>query len=198
MREDFSVQETCGKAQFVGTAKDGSAILVLTGSRHFAPRTLAEIDKEVRFWIYTIECARKRGVFKDRLTILFDRSEMKTDKSDVKFVSYLVPILQTHYPERLSRMYVFPSNTLFAMMWGVSSMFLDAATIPKVFFLMQIFLIDSPTPIAEWVNRDELFSKYGGNVMDPFDEMAIITQDSNRTRPMIEKLWEAPEEYHQF
>ncbi|KAJ3259847.1 hypothetical protein HK103_001738 [Boothiomyces macroporosus] len=54
-------------------------------------------DIEVSKWLLG------NGGHKDKLTIIFDKSGMRADKEDVKLASYIVPILQKHYPERLSR-----------------------------------------------------------------------------------------------
>ncbi|KAH6590446.1 hypothetical protein BASA50_009421 [Batrachochytrium salamandrivorans] len=163
LEESFTDLEESGKLQFWGSAMDGSAILIWTGSRHVLPRTEQDLEREVRFLIYTIERAISNGRLADRITLIVDRQGMRTDKADLKIISRLVPILQNHYPDRLSRMYIFPTNTLFRVMWTMTSGYLDPATASK------IRIRESPAPLAEWVTRDNLFVRYGGLGADPYE-----------------------------
>jgi hypothetical protein len=75
-----------------------------------------------------LEQAKKIGRVKDKVTVIFDRTGMKTD---IKLLSYIVPIFQQHYPETLSRAYVFPTNSMFWVFWGMAGMVFDPATITK-------------------------------------------------------------------
>jgi hypothetical protein len=203
--------QSSGKIQFFGTAVDNSSILVLTGTRHEIPKNQAEIEKEIRFIIYTMERGRKEGYFlltstlKDKVTVIFDRMGMKTDKSDAKIISQVIPILQKHYPERLSRLYLFPTSSIFWMAWNMSKFFLDPVTIPK------LFLKESPVALAEWVDRAQYFTKYGGSAQDPFDidgkgkqfneenssvlKTAPMIEDRNKFAVQAEEFWAAPIEY---
>ncbi|KAL2919173.1 hypothetical protein HK105_201448 [Polyrhizophydium stewartii] len=164
LAESFSDLDSTGKLQFWGTALDRSPVLVWTGSRHAPTRTDADMDREMRYILYTLERARHSGLLKDKVTVIVDRHGMRTDKADVRLATTLAPVLQNHYPERLSRMYIFPTNTLFWMLWKVASLSLDPATIPK------IHIRESPGPLAEWVSRENLFVRYGGLGVDPFDQ----------------------------
>ncbi|KAJ3315455.1 hypothetical protein HDV04_002997 [Boothiomyces sp. JEL0838] len=92
LTEDFMVMEKSGRLQYFGNALDGSCIIVWNGSKYVGPKTDIEREKEMRFIVYFIESGRKSGY-----------SGMRADKEDVKLASYIVPILQKHYPERLSR-----------------------------------------------------------------------------------------------
>ncbi|KAI8929277.1 CRAL-TRIO domain-containing protein [Entophlyctis helioformis] len=161
--DEFKDLEASGKLQFFGRAVDKSAILVWTGSRHVPPKTEQDTDRDIRFVVYMLERARRQGQFPDKVTVIIDRSGMRTDKSDIKVASTLIPILQNHFPERLSRMYIFPTNTLFWMAWKMASMYMDKATIPK------IFIKDSPAALSEWIARENMFTRYGGLAADAFD-----------------------------
>ncbi|KAH6565015.1 hypothetical protein BASA62_007574 [Batrachochytrium salamandrivorans] len=73
LEESFTDLEESGKLQFWGSAMDGSAILIWTGSRHVLPRTEQDLEREVRFLIYTIERAISNGRLADRITLIVDR-----------------------------------------------------------------------------------------------------------------------------
>ncbi|KAI8901940.1 CRAL-TRIO domain-containing protein [Globomyces pollinis-pini] len=210
LTEDFTVFEKSGKLQWYGVAVDGSVVACWNGSRHVAPKTQQERDLEMRYIVYFIEKGRKDGILKDKLTIVFDRNGMKTDKSDGQLASYIIPVLQKHYPERLSKMYLFPTNTIFWMAWNMSSYFLDPVTIPK------INLKDSPVSLVEWIKRENYFKKYGGLAIDPFDTVQSDIKSTDNNNPTViksaqamdlvskpselrlievEEVWSAPIEY---
>ncbi|KAI8906438.1 hypothetical protein EDD86DRAFT_173752, partial [Gorgonomyces haynaldii] len=131
---DFSDLQQSGKLQFCGRALDGSAVLVWTGSRHVQPKTQPDWDRELKFLIHTLEKARN------------------------------VPLLQKHYPERLSRMYIFPSNAVLTMMFNMTAkMLIDPQTLQK------IHLKESGAILAEWISSDNYFERYGGTLPDPFE-----------------------------
>ncbi|KAJ3369254.1 hypothetical protein HDU91_007375 [Kappamyces sp. JEL0680] len=107
--------------------------------------------------------ARKTGVLKEKLSVVLDITGTKMDKQLVKMAAQLVPLLQKYYPGRLSRLYLFPTNTLFWMSYKMSSYILDPNTIPK------LHLKESPASLAEWIPRQDYFTKYGGLAHDPYD-----------------------------
>lgn len=96
--------------------------------RHISVKT-GQFESELKFLIYMLEQAKKNGRVKDKVTVIFDKTGMKTD---IKLLSYIVPIFQHHYPETLSRAYVFPTNSIFCVFWGMAGMVFDPATITKV------------------------------------------------------------------
>ncbi|KAJ8327994.1 hypothetical protein QVD99_006276 [Batrachochytrium dendrobatidis] len=163
LKEVPSSLSESGKLQFWGKALDGSQILIWTGARHVPPRTEQDIDCEIQFLVRTIEHAVRNGTLTNTMTIIFDRQNMRTDKSDLKIVAKLVPILQSHYPERLSRMYIFPTNMLFKVVWNMAKGYLDPVTLSK------IHVKESPASLAGWVSRENLFVRYGGLANDPFE-----------------------------
>jgi CRAL/TRIO domain len=131
---DFSDLESKGKVQFFGKAMDGSAVVVWQGMRHVAPKP-DTFDRELKFLINTLERGRKEGRVTDKISMIFDRSGMRTDKADVKLLSYIVPVFQAHYPEMLSRMYVFPTTSMFWVFWGMAGLVFDPVTLSKVVLL---------------------------------------------------------------
>ncbi|KAJ3321821.1 hypothetical protein HDV06_003823 [Boothiomyces sp. JEL0866] len=203
LTEDFIAAEKSGRLQYFGNALDGSCIIVWNGSKYVGPKTESEREKEMRYIVYFIESGRKKGILTDKLTIIFDKTGMRADKEDIKLASYIIPILQKHYPERLSRMYLFPTNTIFWMGWKMITYFLSPATVPK------IILKDSPAALYEWISRENYFKRYGGLANDPYDDLekskpvekeSAVNQKVLKTNvvsdlKVVEELWSAPLEY---
>ncbi|EGF82504.1 hypothetical protein BATDEDRAFT_23061 [Batrachochytrium dendrobatidis JAM81] len=80
-------------------------------------------------------------------------------------IQFLVRTIEhaSHYPERLSRMYIFPTNMLFKVVWNMAKGYLDPVTLSK------IHVKESPASLAGWVSRENLFVRYGGLANDPFE-----------------------------
>lgn len=135
LKQDCTEANSSGRVQFFGKARDGSTILVFQGSRHVP----LSIETETRFILYTLESAKKCNIITDKLTVIFDRSGIKShSKADIKLFGTIVPILQNNYPEILARCYIFPTGTLFWMMWGLSGTLIEPATLAKVVYLLII------------------------------------------------------------
>ncbi len=115
-------------------------MLTFTGARH----VLEDWQTEVKFIAFTLETGFAQNIISDKITFVIDRTGMNTEKTDAKFAAHLIPILQKHYPELLSRMYIFPTNTLFNMMWKMSFMFLDPVTANKIHLVQG-------NAVTEWI-----------------------------------------------
>lgn len=196
--EDFLQLESSGKLQVFGAALDGSIVFIWQGSRHTAPKSPIDNEKELRYIIYMLEKAVRSGALVDKLTIIFDRTGMRLDTQDFKLASYIVPVLQSHYPERLSKMFIFPTNNMIRLLWnGSANMMMDTATIPK------IHLAETSFSIGAHIESSNYFSKYGGTGGDPYDKKteaqlalnAVIkkTASLDRSRVDVELIWERPE-----
>lgn len=194
--EDFSQQNQLGKLHFYGKAIDQSSILIFTAQRQEEMKTPDDLEKNLRFVVYTIEKARKISNI-SRITLLMDMNKAKYSKNEVKLAGLLVPLLQKNYPEMLSRCYLFPTNGLFWITYSASKYFLDANTIPK------IHLKDSAASINEWIQRDQFYIRFGGSVIEDeyFMEVTrkatsgkeIILKSSNTIE--VEEIFIAPLEY---
>ena len=169
LQEDFMQHEKTGKVSLFGTAMDTSVGLVFQASRFEALQTPKDIDQAVRFIIYSLEKGRRDGHIKDKVTVIIDINGKKVGKQEVKFASILVPLLQKHYPETLSRLYLFPTNTLFNMTYQMSSYLIAKETVPK------IKLCQNAASLAEFFNRDQYYEQFGGLASDPILELAAST-----------------------
>ena len=119
-------KEDTGKAQFCGRTRDDIPILVLNNSRHSTPKDAKSKEREVRFFIYLLEKARKEGyllnfklikltenhrILVNRIAVLFDRFNASNSQVDVSTCKMLSTLLQKHYPERLSKFIIFPNSS---------------------------------------------------------------------------------------
>ncbi|KAJ3109002.1 hypothetical protein HDU96_007360 [Phlyctochytrium bullatum] len=170
---EFDDLEASGKAQFFGKAKDGTPVCIINLSRHKAPKDNAAREKEIRYIFYVMEKARREGILMDKMTVVVDRGQ--SGQADSAIIKAAVPLLQKHYPERLARMVIFPTNTWFWMFWKVAKVFIDPSTVTKVatiflsFSTLKIELKDGPSALEPYINSDQLFERYGGLHKDPFD-----------------------------
>jgi CRAL/TRIO domain len=194
--EDFTLQEQTGKLRFFGKAIDQSDILIFTAQRQEEIKSNDEITNNLRFIIYTIEKGRKENGI-DKITLLMDMNKARYSKNEVKLASNLIPILQKHYPDTLSRCYLFPTNGIFWMTYSASKYFLDKNTITK------IRLKESAAPLNEWISRDQFYFRFGGSVVEEMGfEGADKKFDSKgeqvlKSNPIIEveEIFIAPLEY---
>jgi hypothetical protein len=166
MQEDFMHHEKSGKVSLFGKAMDNSVGMVLQANRFEALQTPADIDQNVRFIIYSLEKGRREGYINDKVTVIIDINGKKVGKQEIKLASQLVPLLQKHYPETLSRLYLFPTNTLFNMTYQMSSYLISKETIPK------IKLCQNAASLAEFFNRDQYYEQFGGLAPDPIFAIA--------------------------
>jgi hypothetical protein len=124
------------------------------------------------------------------------------DKADAKIASQIIPLLQKHYPETLSRLYLFPTNSMFYLAWNMAKYILDPATTPK------LLLKETPVSLAEWIDRQNYFKKYGGSAQDPFEaetklsdngstvlKTAPLTDETKTSIIQVEEFWSAPLEF---
>jgi hypothetical protein len=62
LEEDFGDLERCGKYQWFGRTRDGFPILVVVNGRHVnVPRDHVGRDRELRYFVYLLEKARREG-----------------------------------------------------------------------------------------------------------------------------------------
>ena len=99
-------------------------------------------------------------ILKDKMSIVFDRTGMKLDKSDLNFAMGILPIFQKHYPEKMSRVYIFPKNTILSMLFKMFSMALKPVTIQR------IVLKGGPECLMEGIGSDNILERYGGSLKE--------------------------------
>jgi hypothetical protein len=189
--------------QYYGKAMDKSSILIYNSHRL---GDIPDVDKEMRFIIYMIEKGRKLHYEKRedafKITVIFDRRNVAKLKNQmVKLATKLTPILQAHYPETLSRMYIFPTDPMFTVVYKMCLLYVDKETSKKIHYCK------TPAPLREWMENDQIYDRYGGQAKDAFDEVGKHTQEMDKTEVLksaayspvsaieVEQIWEAPIEF---
>jgi hypothetical protein len=99
---------------------------------------------------------------------------MKADKADLAFAKHILPIFQKHYPEKVSRVYIFPKNTFLSMVFKVFSMLLRPETIKR------IVLRSGPECLVEGLSRENILKRFGGTLESPF----VAKDEGNATSPI--------------
>ncbi|KAJ1552986.1 hypothetical protein HK405_009319 [Cladochytrium tenue] len=94
---------------------------------------------------------------------------------DTSTFKAVATVMQKHYPERLARMIIFPTTTLFWMAWKLVKGCLDSATIRKVEHK------DNAVGLMAVIDRENLFERYGGTGRDPLDDAAVPVDATGAT-----------------
>ena len=98
---------------------------------------------------------------KDKMTFILDRNGMKADKTAFNFAREILPILQKHYPEKMSRITIFPKNSLMSMLLKMFSVALKPETVNR------IHLKSDAESLKEIINLDNILERYGGTLREP-------------------------------
>ncbi|KAJ3354911.1 DEAH (Asp-Glu-Ala-His) box polypeptide 34 [Entophlyctis luteolus] len=168
LEEDFTVLERSGVAQFVGRTRIGVPILIIDNSRHVCPKDHAQNRK-------------------DKLLIVLDRYKTTASQMDTTTFKALLTVFQKNYPETLQRFIIFPNSTMFWLAWKLLKGFIDPDTLKK------IEIRDNPDTLIGFIDRDQLFEKYGGTVKDLYEDVEIgyleaHSGDSRENRQQIDDL----------
>lgn len=197
-KSSFESHDMTGKIQFYGQAMDRSDVIIVTYSKFETPKTALDVEMEARYVIFSLERAKRDGLLDDKVSVIVDLDHWRAGKSDLKVISTILPILQNNYPELLSRIYLFPTTTMFNLSFKMVNYFLDPSTQSKIHSRA-----DSST-IAEWISRDQYFTKFGGLALDPFaslkvkssaTEVVLKTALIEESVVTVEELFVAPSAY---
>ncbi|KND00050.1 uncharacterized protein SPPG_04394 [Spizellomyces punctatus DAOM BR117] len=125
--EDFSDIERTRKLYFhPHPTKDGLPILVWRAARHVMCKDEHELQRTVRYLISVVEKAKKSGKLDTRLTLLISRLDILPQNKDPALLKLLLSTFQTHYPDHLERLYIFPKTVLLTIGWNVAKVFLSS------------------------------------------------------------------------
>ncbi|TPX68331.1 hypothetical protein SpCBS45565_g03203 [Spizellomyces sp. 'palustris'] len=125
--EDFSDIERTHKLYFhPHQTKDGLPILVWRAARHVMCKDEHELQRTVRYLISVVEKAKKSGKLDTRLTLLISRMDILPQNKDPALLKLLLSTFQTHYPDHLERLYIFPKTMLLTIGWNVAKVFLSS------------------------------------------------------------------------
>ncbi|KAL4531406.1 hypothetical protein Ndes2437A_g08738 [Nannochloris sp. 'desiccata'] len=121
-----------------GLDHHGCSVLLFVISRHFSGVAAAETTNRLLTFAIDNACAaadlhlnRERKV-----CCIFDMSGVRISRNvDINFLRGVFDLLQTHYPETLSRLYFIDAPLLFLGVWKCVTPFLQPATKSKIVFL---------------------------------------------------------------
>ncbi|KAJ3075743.1 hypothetical protein HK102_005543 [Quaeritorhiza haematococci] len=171
--EDFSEDVKTGKCYFFGKCKEDSPVLYWRMSRHIAVKN---VDRTVRFIVWTMEKALREGIVTDRVTVVIDRMDATSENIEgIHFFRLLASTFQTHFPELLQKIFIFPSNWLLWTVWNVAKPFLDATVVAKISILGPK---EYQSVIHQQIGKENLPQRYGGEGVDPYDEKTPSIVDS--------------------
>lgn len=143
-----SVFEQSKFCRVIGKAKDNTPLLLCelqALSNHVIDReneknmTLMQAiykdldgkDQLFKYIFNVLEDLRKEGVFTEKITVIIDRGTTK--EPSLTIARYLIPLFQKHFPNRLSKLAVFPvSGASSWMLWSAIKVLIDKSTVPKV------------------------------------------------------------------
>ncbi|KAJ3161228.1 hypothetical protein HDU88_007401 [Geranomyces variabilis] len=167
--EDFTADELTGKLYYHNIAKDGTPVLIWRIARHKADPKL--VEHTVRFIVYTMVKGIRDGTVASRLTLLVDRIGSTSDNVEgIAFFRSLTSVLQTHFPEMLQRIIIFPTNWLLWTVWKVVKPFLDMTVVEKVSLVGPK---EYKQTLKDAIALDLLSQRYGGNSIDWTDKGAV-------------------------
>jgi CRAL/TRIO domain len=114
-----------------GPDREGRTVLIVRAALHSAKqRDLAAMSRFIFALMEHSACGAN-----PELMIVFDQVGMKIKNTDKELRAALLPDVQAHYPERLSRVFMCNSPLIFRAVWKVVRPMLDPATADKVSML---------------------------------------------------------------
>ncbi|KAJ3020407.1 hypothetical protein HKX48_000815 [Thoreauomyces humboldtii] len=162
LTEDFSADQKTGKLYYHNRAKDGSPVLIWRISRHKVDPKL--VEHTVRFITYTMVKGIMDGTISSRTTLLVDRLGSNSDNVEsIAFFRSLTSVLQTHFPEMLQRIIIFPTNWLLWTVWKVVKPFLDTTVVERISLVGPK---EYKQTLADVIATENLSQRYGGSSVD--------------------------------
>ena len=127
---------------------DGSKTIVIS-ARFLPPPSPEAIDILTLATIFQVDAALEEesavpGSKPSNLSVIYDRRGDVSTSSELDYAKPIVGVLESHYPETLSRAFLFPISGAFRFAWGVASMMFDEDTRRK------LVLTSDPAEIQLW------------------------------------------------
>jgi len=183
LKQDCLGEIKKGKIFVTGTDKEGRPLLVFRSRFHNPKdRDPEEMAKMVVWW--TEQAIKSLPSDKSKFSILFDRTDAP-GAQDFEFVKYFAKLFQDAYPERLSKLVVYPSGVIFWSLWNVVKWFLDPVTRQKVspcvyFYGVQEFIPDESIPVAMGGKCTYEFN--ADDFVDPYPEELVTATLERREK----------------
>ncbi|KAI8821290.1 CRAL-TRIO domain-containing protein [Fimicolochytrium jonesii] len=189
--EDFSADHATGKLYFHHFTKDSTPVLIWRICRHKAdPKN---VEHTVRFIVSFLEKGTREGIITSRLTLLIDRvGSVNENVEGIAFFRSLTHVLQTHFPEMLQRLVIFPTNWLLWTVWKVVKPFLDASVVERLSLLGPK---EYKQVLQDLISAEHLSPRYGGTSVDWTEAVGGgggHVEESDDDDPHIENGKQAP------
>ena len=182
IHHDYSDMSELGKIVLKGKSLDGSLLLWWIGNKNQWSNSK---DREIKYFIHLIEKSRKEDSSLSKLTLVYDLNGTKSEKSDINLIFSLLEILGKHFPESLSRIFIFPKSSFTSMFMKMSPVNLK----PEI--LSRITVSSGPETLFTCISTDNILTKYGGNLSLP---ALTETTPALPIKPIIEQIWVAPDD----
>lgn len=185
LHHDFSDMSESNKIILKGKSMDGSLLLWWIGNKKALSGSNANSgrDRELKYFVHLIELTRKEGIY-GKLTLIFDLNGIKSEKSEIDFIFSLISILVKHFPETISRIFVFPKSAFTNMLLKVAAVNLKSEISAR------ITLASGHDIIFGSISADNILNRYGGRL----DSMANDESMPVTVNPIIEEIWAAPDD----
>lgn len=130
-KQDCLNEISKGKIYVHGYDKEGHPLIVFTSRlNNCKERDIQEMTKMAIWWLETSLLLMPTD--KTKYTLLVDRSNHKSENTDIELIRAVGKVFQDNFPERLFRCIVYPSGIVFYGIWNIVKYFLDPVTQQKV------------------------------------------------------------------
>ncbi|KAJ3363224.1 hypothetical protein GGF31_001019 [Allomyces arbusculus] len=157
--EDFSDLDAAGKLfKLPRPTKEGYTVLVWR-SRFHAPEDDASLQRLARYFVKHVHLLWKLGYHSDRVVVIIDRDGAESKNRDLNMAKVVSTTFNTHFPEILEGLYVFPSSWFTSACWAIIRPFVDPVTAAKVHFLSGPAMHEQ---LAAMMDADAVPTRWGG------------------------------------
>lgn len=146
------------KAFLQGIDKKGRPLLVIIGAKHFSKdRDLEEFKRYCYYCIEKVIASMPAG--KEQYVILFDSAGTGFRNVDTSASLMMADFLQAHYPERMAKLFLVNTSTLFHGVYKLIEPAVDPITRTKIIMVNDT---EMETLFTEEIGKEILPRAYGG------------------------------------
>jgi len=155
---EISGELNAKKSYLQGQDRKGHPILLILGCKHVPNKE--DFEEFKRFIVYAIEKAIKVAPADGKLVGIIDLKDYGFKNLDSRGFIAGFDILQSHYPQRVEKLFMVNVPLIFNGLWKVVSPFIKDAVREKIVFVDNKKLQE--TLLAD-IDADQLPSDYGGS-----------------------------------
>ncbi|KAH8951067.1 hypothetical protein BDL97_09G006800 [Sphagnum fallax] len=158
LESEISGELNAKKSYLQGQDRKGHPILLILGCKHVPNKE--DFEEFKRFIVYAIEKAIKVAPADGKLVGIIDLKDYGFKNLDSRGFIAGFDILQSHYPQRVEKLFMVNVPLIFNGLWKVVSPFIKDAVREKIVFVDNKKLQE--TLLAD-IDADQLPSDYGGS-----------------------------------